>query len=166
MTIKPGVSEMITVPLTEIPSTLMGKLDVLAEVTDPNATRTFINSGSTVTVASPFIDITGTVTAPVPATVAPNGSVSVTLTLTNTGNIAATGAAKFLIGISSDGTTQHPGPTTLAKTVNILPGKSLVEKLKITIPDGLTAGQYFPFITFDLATTSVNIIGTTAMTVT
>jgi subtilase family serine protease len=166
LTIKPGASDLITVPLSQIPSTLMGKLDVLAEVTDPNAVRTFVNSGSQVTVASPFVDITGTVTAPVPATIAPNGSVSITLTLTNTGNIAAAGSARFIIGISPDGTTQYPGPTTLMKTVNILPGKSLVEKLKIIIPDGLTAGKYFPFITFDQTSTSVNIIGTTAMTVT
>ena len=165
LSIKPGASVSVKVPLAQIPATLNGLLDVLAEVTDPNAIRTFINSGTQVTVGAPFISLSATFSAPIPATLAPGKSARISVTIDNSGNIASTGLATINIGLTVDKVTELPGSTTLAKAVTIPAGKSIVLHLKIKAPSTLAAGLYFPYLSFDQAGTSITAIGASAVTV-
>jgi len=166
LTIKPGLSTMVTVPITQIPAGLSGTYSIVAEVIDPNAVRTEVNTGNTVKIAAAYVTLGATLSAPSPASAAPGKSVNITVTITNTGNVPSTGAATINLGLTSDGTTELPGSVTTARVEKITPGKPLVLKLKLAIPATLSAGSYFPYFTFDQPLGSATAVGTTAIAVT
>jgi hypothetical protein len=166
LTIKPGLSTMVTVPITQIPAGLSGTYSIVAEVTDPNAVRTEVNTGNTVKIAAAYVTLGATLSAPSPASAAPGKSVNITVTITNTGNVPSTGAATINLGLTSDRTTELAGSVSSTRIEKILPGKPLVLKLKLAIPATLSAGSYFPYFTFDQPLGNTTAVGTTAIAVT
>jgi subtilase family serine protease len=165
LSIKANGSVLVTVPITQIPSTLSGSLDVLAEVTDRNAVRTFVNSGSTVTVGAPEVTLNAIFGSITPSTVSAGKSITVVVTIQNNGNVDSTGTATINLGLSSDKTTELPGFTPTARSIRIPTGKSTTLRLKLLVPGSLAAGDYFPFLTFTQPLDSVTAVGTTAVTV-
>jgi hypothetical protein len=160
-------SAVVTVPISKMPAGLDGNYTVLTEVTDSNLNVSSASSNTTVNIAPPIITLSATIPSVSPLTVAPGRFVTVTLELTNSGNIPSTGTAEITVGLSSDRTTQLAGTTTtIDRAVTIPNGKTVPLRLKIPIPASTTAAMYFPFVSFTQGSNSVTAFGTTEITVT
>ena len=166
LVIQPKGSAVVSIPLKLIPSALDGGYTILAEVTNLSAADSSTNSGVMVNIAPPFVTLSSSMGLVTPSTLAAGKSVSITVTLTNTGNIDSVGAATINVGLSSDGTTELPGSTTTMRTVKIASTKTFILHLKFAVPTTTTAGDYFPFVSFTQAGKSTQVIGTSALTVT
>ena len=110
-------------------------------------------SAGTVAIANPFIDLSDTVAITAPAagrTVTPGKPFTLTVDVTNHGNVTATGPLAIDIGrsLSAAGTTPTDEGIT-AKTVKILPGKTDVIKLTRNVPVDVSLGSYFYVATID-----------------
>jgi hypothetical protein len=160
LTIKPGGSTSVSVPLKLIPASLDGSYTILARVTDPASAVTSTPTRTTVNIAPPFVSIAATAVAVSQGTVAPGKSATLSITLENNGNIAATGQATIGIGLSSDGVTQAASITSLLKTVTLPVGRPVVLHLKFTIPAATAAGTYYPLVTYDQDGDSTQTVGT------
>jgi hypothetical protein len=84
ISIKPGASKLVSVPLKEIPALADGVYHIIAKVTDPHGGVSTVASSSTVTVAAPFVSISA-VFAPLTSSSVDSGG---TVILTNNGNEA------------------------------------------------------------------------------
>jgi subtilase family serine protease len=162
--IRPNSATSVSIPLKLIPAGLNGSYQIIAVVTDSNQTITSATSGKSVTIAPGFVSLSATLSATAPATVAPGRTVAVTLTLTNAGNLDATGSATLNLGVSSDKATELPDGTTLIRPVTIRANGKTVIRLHITVPSTLLAGTFYPFLSFTQGANSVTAIGS-ALTV-
>jgi hypothetical protein len=165
ISIKPGGSATIAVPLKLIPASLDGTYTILAEVTDPDGQTTSVNSGTTVQVAPAFVSIAASSAVFSPSTIAAGKTATLTVTLENRGNVPTTGQATIGIGLSTDGTTEAPNPASLFKTVALPVAKPVVLHLKFTIPSTTEAGAYFPFLTYTQDGDSTQTVGTARIAV-
>lgn len=101
------------------------------------------HSSSTIVIARPFVDLTG------PGTLGSQsfhtgGKVSLTIPLTNQGNVAATGRVDFTLSAASGPNSQVLTPVTSIPgvAVNLKPAATRPLKLKFVFPT-LPAGNYF-----------------------
>jgi hypothetical protein len=158
-------SAPVTVQLKQIPASLDGSFTILAQVTDPNGVVTSVSSDTVVNIAPPIVTLAATVSA-APFTIAAGKTVTLTLDISNSGNIPSTGNATISLGLSSDGSTELPGSTTLNRTVTIPNGKTVPLRLRFTVPVGTTPAMYFPFVSFTQGGNTITAIGTVKITLT
>jgi uncharacterized repeat protein (TIGR03803 family) len=145
--VKLKAHKRITVPfkLSSLPSTVPnGVYFVIAAVTDPTGAVTTAASTGSITVAAAHIDLSG---AGIVAPHAKSGTkTQVTFTLSNAGNVAATGSLPITIETSPDANTANATLlTTTSKKINVKPGKPI----KVTLPLSLPAGTYALVIVLD-----------------
>ena len=142
--LRPNHSEAFPLVIRSLPASLTGSgLYLLAQVTDPSGNTGLGASSGTITSQSPFVDLSGAF-ARVPTTVKAGRKGTVTLTLTNNGNIAATGNLPIDLQASPDGSLGSAGSVdlgTVTRHVSIQPGKHVTLSLVETFPS--TGGPYF-----------------------
>lgn len=150
-----------------LPASLpVGTYHLLAEVTDPTGGVSVAATTQTVQVAAPFVQPVATVLSVLPRTIAPNRFGSVSVSITNSGNIASS-ALIATLRPSADGATPVSGVTfgTLQMRAVIQPGKKRTFILRFKMPSTLAAGTYFPYVLISLDGATTTVIGTSAFTV-
>ena len=156
----------VTVPLKQLPASLNGTFKLLAMVTDPKSVVTTAPSATAVTFAPPFVAFNTSSISVTPSTVAIGKTVSMSVTVQNTGNIPATGPATIVLGVSSDGLSQLSQLTTITRPVSIAPGKTTILHLKFSVFVSVAAGSYYPFVTYTQDNVTTHGSGTDQFTIT
>jgi subtilase family serine protease len=161
-----GRSTSLTVPLGQLPAGLDGNYKILAQVADPDSNITSAATSSTVKFAPAFVAFTLSAITASPASVTVGEPVTMTITIQNTGNIAATGPATIQLGVSSDGISQLYQLTTITRSQTIASGKELVLHLKFEFYVAVTPGMYYPFVTYTQDGVTASAAGADNFTIT
>jgi uncharacterized cupredoxin-like copper-binding protein len=134
---------------------------LVAKISDPLGNVDFVTLAETIDVAAPYVALSAAVTAVKPAAIAVNKSGTVTVTVTNTGNISAAGTLVITVTPSADGTTPAAGAAavTITRRVTIKPGKSGKYGLKFKVPASLAGGLYVPLAAVSLDGVSISAVG-------
>ncbi len=144
-TIKPGKTASLTIPITSLPASLDGSFFLIAQTVDSASNTASAASGTQTTVAPPFVTLSETVTSTL-ATALVSGTTAkgtVTLTITNSGNVPSKGATGIDITASETSGVLGTSIMSLSKTLNILPGKSAKVVVPIKSIPALADGNYF-----------------------
>lgn len=149
-----GNQVAIRVPLVQIPVGLLGEYYLVGVITGRTGATTTIASTSTYDILPGAATISARINFVRPATINPDTSKSaaVSVTLTNTGNIPAGGAADpfaLTLGLTSDDGTQTIPLETFSSAIVLNPGQSKTVKLKFksSLLASVTAGTWLPTIT-------------------
>jgi hypothetical protein len=144
-----GQSATITVPLPSLPSDLpTGDYTLIARASNAAGATGAVATGPTVSVAAPHVALAGVVTTSGLASPLVGGQKvkgSAQVTLTNAGNVAATGPVQIALYAVTDVNAAPSGvPLAVVQhNVNLRPGASATVRLPLTqIPADL-AGDYF-----------------------
>ncbi|MDB5290889.1 MAG: peptidyl-prolyl cis-trans isomerase cyclophilin type [Phycisphaerales bacterium] len=158
--LKPGKTLALKLTTKNLPASLAaGTYTLLVQTTDPSGNVTNATSGPTIQVAAPFVSLSASGASVKPSAIKLKKSGTLTVTLTNAGNIATTGTAAIDIGVSSDGQTEAFSLSKLTKAIKIKPGHSLVLRLHFTVPATATAGMYNPFVSITQDGSTATAIG-------
>jgi hypothetical protein len=92
------------------------------------------------------------------------------MTISNDGNIAATGPASFDLGISTDGQTVAATLVDLVRAITLAPGASKAVVINFKIPSTTTTDSFFPTVSItqsghsasDISLTQFNILQATS----
>jgi len=166
LSIKPGTTKSISVPLKRIPSLADGDYFIVVQTTDPDGNISVASTTMAVTAAAPFISLSAALTTVKPTSVAAGKAISFSITITNSGNIAAMGPTTFDLGISTDGQTVAATLVDLVRAVTLAPGASKALVLSFKIPSAAMAGSFFPTVSItqsghsasDISLTQFNIL--------
>ena len=128
--IQPSKSKTVKFALDTLPTVQNGTYQVVVELTDPKGNVTSVAAATTVSLAQPFLTLT-----PVLSVITPGakGTGTVSLTITNNGNIEPKGAATVVLYASL--TSSIDGATQLSTgkvSVPLQPGKSKTIKYHLT----------------------------------
>ena len=125
-----------------------GNYYVVAEVTDPAGGAATAISATTIAVAAPQIDLSGSFKQP-PTSARSGHPLSATIVVNNVGNVAAAGVLPIAVYVSGDGTLDgtSTGLVGLNYRINIKSGKSMTFHLNKAIAPA--AGSYFLVIVLD-----------------
>ncbi len=97
-------SVLVSVPISELPASLNGSYNLIVEAVD-SGNNSLSTVGSTpVVVSPPFVTLTETLTTKLPSALVSDSPVkggSVTLTITNSGNVPSKGATPIVITAST-----------------------------------------------------------------
>jgi cyclophilin family peptidyl-prolyl cis-trans isomerase len=149
LSIKPGKSVSVSIPLGKYPLVANGSYTILAQVTDPKGNVTAQAFPAPVTIAAAEIDLTGAF-ASVPGTATIGKTISVTLDVTNSGNTTAAGLLDILFSASAASTGADPVQlAALTQHINLKPGGKITLHLKVPVASGTTAGQQYLVATID-----------------
>jgi hypothetical protein len=121
-----------------------------------------LTSSKTVVVAAPLISLQGTLSAIAPKVLKAGKAASLTLTLTNLGNIDATGPASVAIGLSTDGSTVSESITTVSiRSLRVKAGgkQKVLVHLHFKLPTDLQAISYDPIVTLTQGSNSLTVVG-------
>ena len=144
---------------------LAGTYTLLAEAIDPSGNAAATSTGPTITTAAPFVQLSETIGAVSPATIKGGKTGTVSVTLTNSGNIDTSGNAVILIGGSSDDANETAAFTAPNKALKVKAGKKLTVKLKFTAPANTAAGTYHPYVSISQNASNATAIGSGTFTV-
>jgi cyclophilin family peptidyl-prolyl cis-trans isomerase len=149
LTIKPGKSASVAIPLSAYPFVADGNYSIVATFVDGGGhTATAVSSG-TVNIAAATVNLAATATT-ILGKVSAGKAATVSVTFNNTGNVNATGIVPMLVQLSAtaDGANPVTAETVPVKT-NLPPGRSETAKFKVVIPAGTAAGSYYVVTTID-----------------
>ncbi|HET6246646.1 MAG TPA: FKBP-type peptidyl-prolyl cis-trans isomerase [Tepidisphaeraceae bacterium] len=167
VSIKAGKTHMVNFNIKSLPASLPdGSYYLLAEVVDANNLTNLTATTQTVNVAAAFVQPTISVGGVAPASIAAGKFGSLTITVTNAGNVVASGVDIALTPAAEDG-TQIAGvilDSISHSGVKIAPNKSKTFKLRFK-STALTAGSYLPDVSVTLGGVSVSETGTASFTV-
>ncbi|HET6248404.1 MAG TPA: FG-GAP-like repeat-containing protein [Tepidisphaeraceae bacterium] len=136
--LNPGKSKIIHVNISKLPVGIApGTYYVVTQVTDPANGLNSASSTSTINIQAAQIDLAGSFKT-VPDSAKVGRPFSATITVTNTGNVAADGVLPIAVYSSGDGTLDGTatGLVGLRPHINIKPGKSAtirVNKLIVAV---------------------------------
>jgi probable HAF family extracellular repeat protein len=131
--------------LTEsIPS---GNYRLVAQTTDPLGKTATAVAPLVISISSPHVALGATIDAVSPAVGQRGVAASVTILLTNTGNIIAAGAADVDFGYTLDESTEAATFVKTTRPLHIGAGKSGKLVLSFVVPKTLTPGAYTPIVT-------------------
>jgi hypothetical protein len=124
---------------------LDGPFYLIVETVDSASNTESAATSSTTTVAPPFVSLSETLTDTLPASLVSGMTAkgTVTVTITNNGNVASKGATPIDVTASETSGVLGTTITTLSKTLNILPGKSTKVVVPIKSTPALADGSYF-----------------------
>jgi len=143
LTLKAGASKTLRLALSSFPPTLAGTYYLVAQVTAPDGTST-VAVGPSVSVAKPVVSILASSVTGSPAAAAPEGKLSLRLTLQNTGNVPAAGTAGLTISLSTSPSGADSSPVaTVPLRVKLWAAKSGAYRVKFRLPSGTAAGSYY-----------------------
>lgn len=151
--LNPGKSLSIPIVLKAIPTNSIGTFYLVARVTDPNGATGTGASAGTVTITPASADLSGAFLK-VPNTVQSGRRGVIGLTVSNAGNITATGILSVHLFASADGSI---GPNsidlgTFTPRISIPPGRKMVVRLTETLASA-PPGAYFLVASLDEAGT-------------
>jgi len=132
---------------------LLARIDPAAG-TETDASNNTTEDAQPITVAKPFVDLSGSFVNPAGAAgpLTAGGPAKLDVMVHNGGNVPAKGPVTFNIVASTD-TTADSGDTPLqapkATNVNIKPDTSRTLKLAPLVPAGLAPGNYFLIASID-----------------
>jgi hypothetical protein len=145
--IAPGASKTVKLKVTTLPTVADGAYRLVAQTTaDAGVTVGADASDTTVNIAAPFVDLSGSFpTSPPSRPVRAGRTASIPLTISNAGNIPVTGTIGVVF---SAGLDQDPGDGDVVLPAGTLRLKlkaasAKVFRVKVTVPDTLAAGPYF-----------------------
>jgi len=143
--LKPGASKSFKVKSGTVPALADGDYFLLAQVTDSAGAVRSAGSTTSSHVAPAFVDLTGALPGPIPASLARGASATVAVTITNGGNVTAKGNANIGFRVSPSGTPSQSDQRLGSKSIglSLAPGASKTFKLKFVVPSGLLTGTYF-----------------------
>lgn len=156
--IKPGASKALKLKVANYPSVADGVYKLLVKTSATGLADATATSGSSVTIAAPFVDLSGSFATPFPTAAVRGRKLSVPLLIQNAGNIPAAGTIN--VAIASSLTTEAPlgAPSiTVPVKLKLKAASSKVVRLKLTVPDALTPDSYFLIATID----STNVLAET-----
>jgi hypothetical protein len=140
-----------------------GTYHLMAQVTGP-AGGSAVAGGmpATLTVAAPFIDLTGSISRGIAGTLRPAAKTSATLLVQNAGNIAARGPASVALFASADTALDASDAPlgTRALRLNLKPGRARAYRLRFALPANLAAGSYYLAASVDSANQLVEAVET------
>ena len=145
--LRPGQSKAIKVKVGSFPTVADGDYFVVADVaggagvTEGNTSNNQAATTSKVTIAAPFVDLTGATNTPLKAARAGRKSTLV-LDVTNAGNTPATGAATVRLTLAPQAGGGSPVTVDVPAKLKIKPGATAKLKLKFVVPADLAAGTY------------------------
>jgi hypothetical protein len=134
LTIRAGRSALVRLALPLFPGVPDIVNSIVAQVTDPTGGISSITSSTTINLAAPVIDLSSPQLI-VPATGTVGRPISVTLSITNNGNVFAKGTLQIAFTDTSDAL-----PTVSVK-INLKPGGTQRLKLRVPIPAGSQPGS-------------------------
>jgi hypothetical protein len=103
-----------------------------------------VAQGSAVHIERPVVNLVGAGASPTPLTLTAGKKASLSLPLTNNGNVPAKGSVNVDLLLSIDGMEASAKPlATVPAKVSINPGASKTVKLKLTLPAGTSPGGMF-----------------------
>lgn len=144
----------IRLPLVQIPAGLSGAYYLVAVITGRTGATTTITSAATYSIEPGAAAISAAINSFTPTTVNPSSSqaCTVSVTLTNTGNIPAGGAAEpftLMLGLTSADGTQTISLQSFSSAILLNPGHSKTVKLKFrsSLLASVSAGTWLPTIT-------------------
>jgi hypothetical protein len=135
----------------------VGTYRLVIESTDPSGKSSFFINPASITVSAPLVNLSAAVTR-VSKVTTPASIATMTVTITNNGNIAATGPATYSIGVSADQTTVAYTVQTGKKALKINAGKSVVLRIRFSLK-GHSAQGNFPAFSLTLAGQSLASFG-------
>ena len=139
-----------------------GVYTLLPRVTAAGGGTTSATAGPALTVAAATVSLTATVGAPSPAAVALGRPVAITLTITNGGNVNATGPATLAVYLSADGTSLTLPVTTVARRLTVKPGgRAVAVRLRLKVPAGTSAGSFYPVVLVTQGSATARAAGAT-----
>ena len=147
--LKGGKSKKINIKFNYPTSLPDGNYSLLA-VVDPGNSISESNEGNNtgvspapVTIAAPFIDLSGTFASSIPSALTVGAKQTVTLALQNGGNVPAKGPLTVNLVAAADATGSGGTPVgSISQNLNLKASGKKNLKIKYTIPQ-LTAGNYF-----------------------
>jgi hypothetical protein len=147
----PGRSARYAVPVNlSYADSTIGEAQFLFNLMSPTG-QTSVGYGIYLNIAAPVVTPTITTSPIRPETIAPGHFGQFVLTVTNNGNVTATGVMTISLVASTDGITTVPGGTLgvvhPSIPVNIRPGHSGRYVVRFQVPAGLPEGLYFPITT-------------------
>jgi hypothetical protein len=148
ISIPAGGATTLLLPIRSLPPDLpAGTYHLVAKLTGPVDAASVAASPQTVTLAEPFIQPALSVGAVGPVTLDGGQFASVSVTVTNQGNVAARGV-DLTLSPSSDGATPIPGMILdrVESNVQIAPTRHKTFRLRFKVPSNLPSGSYLPFI--------------------
>ena len=164
LSFKAAKSASVAVPVKTFASTA-GGYTVLARVTDAAGTTTDATAGPIVSVASPLVQLTGTIDKVSPAAVTAGKTLSFTLTLTNSGNADSTGKASLSVALSADGITPTIPIEGLTKSFTLRPGKPVSLRLAIKVSVAAATMTLSPLVIVTQGNETATAAATTAVAV-
>ncbi|HET6246636.1 MAG TPA: Ig-like domain repeat protein [Tepidisphaeraceae bacterium] len=156
--IKPGQVKIERLVVKTFPSGLSdGTYSLLAQVTNSLDQQSNSMTGPSINVAAAFVSLSGSASVK-PASVVAGKFVTLTIDLSNAGNVITTPAA-LDIGLSTDGQTESSDIESASAHLKIKPGHSGPVHVHFRIPAGTAAGTYEPFISITDDGDTATVIG-------
>ena len=155
-----GRQARVAQAIRSLPGTLVaGSYYLIAQMTDPDGNVNVVASPSTIALEAAFVSLAALVTQVTPVTITAGRSGSIVVTLTNRGNITATGPATLTINASVDGVTTPLALATLHLKMSIRAGKSKVMRVRLKVPAAIAAGTYLPMLAGSFAGQTLSAAG-------
>jgi subtilase family serine protease len=154
--LQPGRSRFLVVPFA-YPTVADGQYFILANldsangIAEGNEGNNVAASAAPVLIAEPFVDLVATVGAPPRGSFTIGRRTSVPITVTNNGNVPASGLLQIDVFASADaarGTDDSP-LASLTRRVRIRNARSRIIRVGFIFPAELLAGSYFVTTTID-----------------
>ncbi len=139
--LKAGKTQSVNLkfPKTIPTSVSAGLYHVLISSTDTAGNQVTTDSGQTITVVAPVVDLTGAMVGPTSVKVGKKTTFTFTVTNSSSANIAAVGSLPFAVETSPDGLLSDATALTSGKkSINLKPGKSA----KVTFPATLSTTTF------------------------
>ena len=163
-TLKPGKKLAVNLTTKSLPTSLAtGTYHLLVEITDPDGNADIFTVPKTFSAAAPVVSLSASVSAAKPATIALNKTGSVTVTVSDTGNVSAVGSLVITLSPSLDGVTTVAGETlaTLpARHVTLKTTKPGKYTLHFKAASSLAPGTYYAIAAISLDGASATAVST------
>ncbi len=140
--LKPRQRAALKFKLSKFPDVPAGAYYLVAAVKAADGTITDM-AGPSLSIAAPFVEAVLSDTRPIPTSAAPGKETAVELTLTSSGNIAASGTA--LLSISATAQTNGAASQVIGAAslkVKLKPGMNKTYRIKFTLPKNMAPGSY------------------------
>jgi uncharacterized repeat protein (TIGR03803 family) len=144
-TLKGDKSGSVAVQIKSLPSDLSGHYTLLAQLTDSVGNTATSGPGPELAAAPAFVSLSETLTSKLAASLISNSTVkgSVTLTITNNGNVLAKGLTSINVTVSTTSGTVGTSIAPFSQNLSFSPRKPI----KVTVPikslPALATGNYF-----------------------
>jgi hypothetical protein len=132
-TINAGKTTSLSIPITELPASLNGAYYLIVQTIDSASNALSAVSSSTVVVSPPFVSLAELITTTLPTTLISDAAAkgTVTVDITNNGNVPSKGVTPVDVTFSTTTGVVGTAIASSSKSLTILPGKSTKETFQI-----------------------------------